>query len=71
MSINKCVKSHRCVHFHGELLTIIVFIPRHAAIANTQPLHIAFNAHGLGHYDAAFWASPEPQKLCKELSPST
>ena len=31
-----------------------------------RTLHIAFNAHSLGHYDAAFWASPEPQQLTEE-----
>ena len=37
----------------------IVFSTSHVAIADTQPLHIAFNGHGLGHYDVFFfWCHP-------------
>ena len=53
-----------------ENMPTIVLTPLHIAVANTQPLQIAFNAHGLGHYDAVFWASPEPQQLSqKSTSP--
>ena len=69
-SINKRVKSPIVVFTSMENMPTIVITPPHVAIANTQPLHIAFNAHGLGHYDAAFWASPETQQLSQEsMSP--
>jgi len=35
--------------FMENMLTVML-TPPHVAIADTQPLHIAFNAHGLGRY---------------------
>ena len=65
-ALTNVLKSPIVVFTSVENMPTIVLTPPHVAIANTQPLHIAFNAHGLGHYDAAFWASPEPQQLTEE-----
>ena len=65
-ALTNVLKSPIVVFTSMENMPTIVITPPHVAIANTHPLHIAFNAHGLGHYDAAFWASPEPQQLSQE-----
>jgi len=52
--LTNVLKSPIVVFTSMENMPTIVLTPPHVAIANTQPLHIAFNAHGLGHYNAAF-----------------
>ena len=53
-ALTNVLKSPIVVFTSMENVPTIVLTPPHVAIANTQPLHIAFNAHGLGHYNAAF-----------------
>lgn len=51
-----------------ENMPTIVVTPPNVVTENVQPLHLAYNAHGPGHYDAAVWVSPDtqPEQLPEE-----
>ena len=51
-----------------ESMPTIVVTPPNVVTENIQPLHLAYNAHGPGHYDAAVWVSPDtqPEQLPEE-----
>ena len=64
------LKSPIVVFTSVENMPTIVITPPHVVIENAQPLHLAYNAHGPGHYDAAVWVSPDtqPEELSEEAA---